>query len=208
MAWSSEQFVLHSHADLMGIMEITMVWEVGDPRKAFLYLIEQPCTSHAGVRAVLQAHQATPTFGDLSLFSPPSGIFFPQISTWVALRGKKKGRKEGNKDGRESGVSPNTGCHSSFCVKPVAIERSRAETADTQCIVLGSGRLLNKLTSSASSQMSHNLKQIHTFPLGSLGSHFYLCVHLAYKCLFFSFFIAVELIYNAVPISAAQQSDV
>ena len=102
MAWSSEQFVLHSHADLMGIMEITMVWEVGDPRKAFLYLIEQPCTSHAGVRAVLQAHQATPTFGDLSLFSPPSGIFFPQISTWVALRGKKKGRKDRLSEGERA----------------------------------------------------------------------------------------------------------
>ena len=95
------------------------------------------------------------TSGDFSSFSSPSGMFFPQISSWVAFNRKKEGKK-----GEEGKGFPKHWGHSPLWVKPAGWKDQGLSLQP-----LGSGLLLNKWTSSASSQMGMHT---HTFPLESL----------------------------------------
>lgn len=102
------------------------------PRPAFPHLMGEPWTHCTGLHAV---PRHSPTFRHLS-FIPP-GMFFPQISTWVALKGRREGR--GGKNFRR---------------RACCDRKNWAESPGTRGFILGSGCWFKKLTSS---QIPHNL---------------------------------------------------
>lgn len=107
----------------------------------------------------------------LPWFFPPSGMFFPQVSTGQF---SKEGKKEGRSFSKEKQSQSPLG-------KACRDRTPMGKSLDTQLILWGSGHLLHQLTSSASPQMPHNLQQIYPFLPGFVGSPFYLQIHLYCK---------------------------